>query len=67
MKYKQAISGVLGAPQTFPIVLPGRRKALLNKFPYALVFEVKSDMVNIIAIAHAKRKTAYWRKRRMEL
>jgi hypothetical protein len=58
---------VLAAPQTFPVVLPGRRKAILHKFPYSLIFEVKLETIDIIAIAHAKRKTAYWQRRQMEL
>jgi plasmid stabilization system protein ParE len=57
---------ILSKPQVFPLVTPGRRKALLRKFPYGVIFEWTPDAINIIAIAHAKRKTAYWRNRRMQ-
>ncbi len=57
---------ILSAPQTFPLVTPGRRKARVKRFPFNIIFEWTPDSIDIIAIAHAKRKTAYWRHRRMQ-
>jgi plasmid stabilization system protein ParE len=39
------------------------RRALLARFPYALVFLVRPDEVRILAVAHAKRKPGYWLSR----
>ena len=36
------------------------RRALLPRFPYALVFMELRDHVRIIAVAHAKREPGYW-------
>jgi hypothetical protein len=58
---------ILDDPEVFPLVAPGRRKALLLKFPFKIIFEWTPDSIDIIAIAHAKRKTRYWRKRQMPL
>lgn len=56
---------ILADPQVFPWVSPNRRKALLRKFPFKIIFEWTLDSIDIIAIAHAKRKTMYWRNRQM--
>jgi toxin ParE1/3/4 len=36
------------------------RRALLARFPYALVFLVLEEHVRILAVAHAKRRPGYW-------
>lgn len=36
------------------------RRALLARFPYALVFLVRGDEVRVLAVAHAKRRPGYW-------
>jgi plasmid stabilization system protein ParE len=58
---------ILTDPKSFPLISPGRRRALLLKFPYKIIFECRADTIDIIAIAHAKRKTMYWRQRKMPL
>ena len=39
------------------------RRALLARFPYALVFLVREEEVRVLAVAHAKRKPGYWLSR----
>jgi toxin ParE1/3/4 len=36
------------------------RRALLARFPYALVFLVQEAEVRVLAVAHAKRRPGYW-------
>lgn len=36
------------------------RRALLQSFPYALVFLVREIEVRILAVAHSKRSARYW-------
>jgi toxin ParE1/3/4 len=36
------------------------RRALLARFPYALVFLVQKEEVRVLAVAHAKRRPGYW-------
>lgn len=36
------------------------RRALLKRFPYAVVFIELSEEVRIVAIAHTKRREDYW-------
>jgi hypothetical protein len=55
-------------PRSFPWLQgmdPGLeiRRALLVRFPYALVFLVKDEEVRVLAVAHAKRRPGYWLSR----
>jgi plasmid stabilization system protein ParE len=36
------------------------RRALVQRFPYAIAFEVHSDQIRVLAVAHAKRRPLYW-------
>ena len=36
------------------------RRALVQRFPYAIAFEVHSDQIRVLALAHAKRRPLYW-------
>jgi len=40
------------------------RRALVTKFPYAVVYREIQDEIEIIAIAHLKRRPKYWSSRR---
>jgi toxin ParE1/3/4 len=49
--------------ETLPDDAPYRR-ALLSIFRYAVIFEILSDEVLVVAIAHASREPNYWLNRR---
>jgi len=51
-------------PLAFPVLYePDIRSAKVSRFPYRVVYVVVGYDVDIIAVAHAKRRTAYWRGR----
>ncbi len=57
-----------GRPRSFPRLRDVHvtieiRRALLARFPYALVFLVREDEVRVLAVAHAKRRPGYWLSR----
>jgi plasmid stabilization system protein ParE len=39
------------------------RRALVDRFPYVIAFEVREQDVFILAVAHAKRRPLYWVRR----
>jgi hypothetical protein len=43
--------------ETAPVPI---RKALLTQFPYLVAFELHTDSVLVLAVAHAKRQPLYW-------
>ena len=43
---------------------PDRRVAVLDRFPFTLVYQVKEDEIVILALAHMSRRPGYWSRRR---
>ena len=43
---------------------PNVRRFLLKRFPHAIVYEVVSTDIQILAVAHTRRRPQYWKKRR---
>lgn len=56
---------VVEMPFSFPRVTgaPGVQRALVTGFPYGVVFVTSNDRVTVLAVAHAKRRPLYWRRR----
>ena len=40
------------------------RRALVDRFPYQVVYRLKPTEIVIVAIAHVKRRPGYWKNRR---
>lgn len=41
------------------------RKCVVQRFPYLIFFRELEDTIWIVAVAHAKRKPGYWRRRKI--
>ena len=39
---------------------PDRRVAVLDRFPFTLVYQVKENEIVILALAHMSRRPGYW-------
>jgi plasmid stabilization system protein ParE len=50
---------ILEAPDRWPLAA-GSRRVLLGRFPYAIVYREKEEEIEIVAVAHLKRRSAYW-------
>ncbi len=67
-RFATAIEGALvliaGLPLAHPILLaPDIRSIKVRRFPYRVVYVVLADTIDVIAVAHAKRRPGYWRRR----
>jgi plasmid stabilization system protein ParE len=40
------------------------RRAIVERFPYVIVYQLLNDEVLILAIAHSSRRPGYWSRRR---
>ena len=58
-----AIGRIARSPRQWPVYVDEFRHVLLDRFPYIVVFRVKAAEVQIIAVAHTKRRPGYWRSR----
>jgi plasmid stabilization system protein ParE len=60
---KAALDRLRNAPQACPPYLHGTRHIVLSQFPFSVVFRERLHDIQIIAVAHAKRRPGYWAKR----
>ena len=57
------MAGIQRNPLASPIMYQEVRRALLRKFPYALFYIVKEEMIVVLACFHAKRDPIDWIRR----
>ena len=50
-------------PETWPASILGTLRFLLRRFPFAIVYRVSEESIQIVAVAHGKRRPGYWKKR----
>ncbi|MFZ0589948.1 MAG: type II toxin-antitoxin system RelE/ParE family toxin [Bryobacteraceae bacterium] len=50
-------------PGQFPEHLFGKRRVVLRRFPYLVIFRVTTAGVEVIGVAHGHRRPGYWRNR----
>lgn len=55
-----AIQRIEEAPRQWPPYLTGTRRYLLRRFPFFVVFRETDDRLQILAVAHARRRPGYW-------
>jgi toxin ParE1/3/4 len=58
-----AIDRIRRDPHRWPKYLHGTRRFVLDRFPFSIVYLDAEEIVNIVAVAHGKRKPAYWKRR----
>ena len=58
-----ALASVMANPEAFAPVYLDRRRALLRRFPYSLVYRIVEGQVVVLAYVHAKRSSRVWKKR----
>jgi plasmid stabilization system protein ParE len=50
-------------PRLYPLTIADARRSLLRDFPYSVIYRETPREIQILAIAHGKRRPGYWRKR----
>lgn len=59
----RAIGLILDSPVRWPKGIHGTRKIVLNRFPFVIVYREKDNAIQVLAIAHGRRRPDYWRDR----
>jgi plasmid stabilization system protein ParE len=60
---EQVIDLMSQLPEAFPEIAVGLRRALLERFPYAVYYRLNADVVDVIACLHTRRSPSRWRIR----
>lgn len=57
------IKKIIEAPVIYPRYLGETRRALFHRFPFGVVYRIVPERIEIIAIAHGRRRPGYWKDR----
>jgi plasmid stabilization system protein ParE len=60
---QHAVEAVARNPLTWPRHAPRTRRYVFPRFPFSLIYRLRDDEPEVIAVAHAKRRPGYWRSR----
>ena len=58
-----AIERVAALPETWPNYKANTRRFIFRIYPFSLVYRIAGNEVEIVAVAHSKRKPGYWTSR----
>jgi len=58
-----AIVRICEYPDAWSVMSKNTRRCLVNRFPYGVIFQVKSGVLRIIAVANLHRRPGYWKNR----
>jgi plasmid stabilization system protein ParE len=59
----RAIDRVVSAPKRWPSGDNATRKFVLPRFPFAIFYRERDYGVQILAVAHGRRRPGYWKDR----
>ena len=59
----RAVQRIAEDPETWPRYVQGTRRYVLKRFPFYLIYRKISGKLQIIAIAHGRRRPGYWKSR----
>ncbi len=58
-----AVAMVASSPKIWPYFEAGTRRYILRKFPYNIIYLEVSAGIEVVAVAHHKRRPRYWTRR----
>ncbi len=58
-----AIERVAELPETWPSYKANTRRFIFRIYPFSLVYRIAENEIEIVAVAHFKRKPGYWTSR----
>jgi plasmid stabilization system protein ParE len=59
----RAIDSIREQPNRFAKYLHGTQRCLLKRYPYAVVYRATEVAIQVVAVAHGKRRPGYWKGR----
>jgi toxin ParE1/3/4 len=58
-----SLSAIQKSPEVWAEYLYGTRRYLLRRFPFIVVYRATERRIEIVAVAHGRRKPGYWAHR----
>lgn len=58
-----AVERVREAPHRWPRYGIGARRYILPRFPFSMIYRMQAELIEVVAVAHHRRKPGYWKSR----
>ena len=58
-----SVARVQEAPEVWPRLRRKWQRFVFRKFPFNLIYRVLPDRIEVVAVAHQRRRPEYWRRR----
>jgi plasmid stabilization system protein ParE len=62
VELQEAFLAIRKSPQLYPVYRHGTQRRVLNRYPFSVIYRELLDAIQIVAVAHAKRRPGYWKK-----
>jgi plasmid stabilization system protein ParE len=63
IELERVLDQILENPNAWTVIEPDIRRALLRTFPYAVIYRIEDDVIQVAMITHQHRDPAHWRRR----
>lgn len=63
-EFEHGVNAILANPNVGSIFRGARRRYLLRRFPYTIIYQVALDGLRVLAVAHQRRRPGYWAGRK---
>ena len=64
LELDSALERIIESPNRWPRFLHGTRRYLLRRFPYSIVYRMKPAAIEVLAVAHNRKRPGYWAHRK---
>ena len=61
--FENTLRRIVAAPERWRNFYRTNRKLNFNRFPYAIVYDLREDTIYVKAVMHLHRRPFYWRNR----
>lgn len=58
-----ALQRIIDGPESYALIDDCHRRCLLRGYPHSLIYRVLPDGILVVAVAHSRRASSYWKGR----
>lgn len=63
-EFERSVNILLRHPDVGTLWREGKRRFVMRRFPYSVIYTVSGEEIRILAVAHHSRRPGYWRRRK---
>jgi plasmid stabilization system protein ParE len=63
LDFKTTLQRIVAFPKAWPRASKRSRRALLQRFPYGIIYQIREKEILVLAVMHLRRKPRYWAER----